>query len=236
MKQLLVKSIVALSLITSNAFADSGEGRSGPDHSGVSIPAKADRGLTLEQFEFALIKCTEEKPAPSLLTQLGFSANEVKVILNAREPRKVEDRGRIYYGTLVAQNGELLAVHTWFDFSRTGPSALLLTLTLQPAGFPYNRGKIVGQLENANILDTVKANGGSITFDISLIKNQFFGEMAVDSFGIPVSKQVYAKIMEFAPSSVVRVSSSHYRSTATLLRYNAQPFIQCMQNQLGQIE
>lgn len=50
--------ITLLNLVATSAFAESGEGRNGPDQSGISIPHRLDRKLELPELYRASLRCT----------------------------------------------------------------------------------------------------------------------------------------------------------------------------------
>lgn len=72
MKKTILTHVIALSLLSLNTFADSGEGRSGPDRSGVSIPVSADRSLSLKEFNKTSVRCSLDS-LTSFLRQLGVT-------------------------------------------------------------------------------------------------------------------------------------------------------------------
>ena len=69
LKTILKTTVLALTLTTSLSAWASGDGRSGDDQAGISIPAKLDRALTLPSFKNAVDIC-KTQAAESLIRQM----------------------------------------------------------------------------------------------------------------------------------------------------------------------
>jgi hypothetical protein len=218
MKQLLVKSIVALSLIASNAFADSGEGRSGPDKSGVSIPVKADRGLKQDSFILAVDRCSLPVQR-KLIEQLSISSNSdltsKHTFVSAVSPSNSSPINLS------------LEMSTRFSKSITRASTFFVSVFM---AITSQRREAKEIQVSDEFYDLIARMNGNIALSATLGSYESSPVLIENTFGIGQAEGSTVTSISLANSSKYVEGTLN----PTNLVYDSRPFTQCMHNALGQ--
>jgi hypothetical protein len=209
-------------LCAAPSFATSGEGRNGPDQSGISIPVQLDRRLTLDSFNKAIDIC-EAEANNSFFSQLMMTEG-LKIA-----PFKKNDEYEYKNWYVFSVNGQKVVYYFQVGRNSSGSIKFVENNETDPN---WKKIKVPEFKTTPEVQAMLTAAGKSFAkFDGGLVVNyETKDNSSYDQLGNLRQVEKLVTQYKVSASPITRYMPDSHRTFQTSLRLSSQDFNQCLQN------